>query len=76
MIALGAPFITDINIEPPTIPAEPSAWDYLAYPIANIGFFFSLMLASQPIGFLGIILFAPPIFVLIYGLLKLLRGGG
>jgi len=76
IVALGSPFIADIDLEPPSIPEQPTVWDYVSYPISNIGFFFNLMLASPTVGFIGAVVFTPAIIVLIYGLLKLLRGGG
>jgi hypothetical protein len=77
MISLGAGTLgLRVGLEPPTIPEEPSVWDYVAYPIKNVGFFFRLMMADVGIGILGLLVYAPAIIILIYAVLRLLRGGG
>lgn len=46
------------------------------YFIDNIAFFFTLMTVDSGIAWLGTLVFTPSAIFILYGLLKLLRGGG
>jgi hypothetical protein len=65
-----------VNITPPSVPPKPSVWDYISYPIAQLGFFFSLMVALPTTGWVGWLIVTPAIVLLLYLVLRLLRGGG
>ena len=82
MLGLGAgSYIADgYNATAPVTPPEPSSdpLGTLLYVVENIGLFFGLMVLNplSPIGFLGWIITMPAIIVLIYIVIKLIRGGG
>ena len=61
----------------PSIPTNNvDFFTFLFFVFDNIVFFFTLMTVDTGIAFLGIVLFSPAIILLIYILLKLIRGGG
>lgn len=76
------------NLTPPTPPIAPDPSgngliDWLTgvsasgiYFISNIGFFFTLMTVDVGVAWIGTLIFSPAIILLIYGFLKLIRGGG
>lgn len=47
-----------------------------SYFIENIAFFFTLMTLDTGYAWLGTLVFSPAIVFLMYGILKLIRGGG
>jgi hypothetical protein len=59
---------------PPTIPPEPTAWDLAIYPIANIGYFFTLMIVNSTFTLFGIMILTPFTIAMIWAVLELLRG--
>jgi hypothetical protein len=69
---MGSSIVTNAP-PPPTIPDVPTAWDYLTYPVANIGYFFQLMAVSSTYTVVGVIL---SIFLvgLIWAIIELIRG--
>ncbi|MFQ6118302.1 MAG: hypothetical protein ACE5KE_00280 [Methanosarcinales archaeon] len=61
------------------VPSPPTAFDpisTLIYVVASIFFFFQLMTVDAGILWLGIIIFSPALIMLLYILLRLIRGGG
>ena len=65
------------GLTPPIIPQTGiDIFNFLPFVFDNIVFFFTLMTVDTGIAFLGILLFSPAIILLIYILLKLIRGGG
>jgi len=65
-----------VDIEPPEVPPEPQWWDYVKYPIEQLGYFFRIMIALPTTGWLGMLIVSPAIVTLLYMVLRLLRGGG
>lgn len=86
IIGLGGGEYFGGNIEgleaPVMAPPDPDAtWltgflGTASYFVSNIAFFFTLMTVDTGVGWIGILIFSPSIIYLMYGLLKLIRGGG
>lgn len=87
MLGMGAnEYLTDSNLESLEVPTPlpPEATDNwltgflgtTGYFIANIVFFFTLMSIDTGVALLGTMVFSPAIIFLLYGILKLFRGGG
>lgn len=90
IISMGATEVFAGNIEgleaPTIVPPDPTGdpiWDFItgavntgAFLINNIAFFFTLMFIDVGVAWVGTLIFSPAIVLLVYGLLKLIRGGG
>lgn len=82
----GNEYLADTNLEslqaPQPLPPEyTDNWltgflGSAGFFVANIVFFFQLMAVDTGIGWLGLLVFSPAIVFMLYGMLKLLRGGG
>lgn len=58
---------------PPTIPPEPTVWNYITYPFENLGYFFRIMSISTEFQILGLIT-SVFIIALIWCIIELVRG--
>jgi hypothetical protein len=58
----------------PTIPPEPTILDYITYPIANIGYFFKLMMTSSDYFLFGALILTPFIVAMLWVILEFVRG--
>lgn len=72
---MGVSIVKDAP-SPPTIPPQPTVWDYLTWPIANIGYFFQLMLVSSDFFLFGALVLTPFIIGLIWIAIETMRGSG
>jgi hypothetical protein len=72
--ALAGTDIVTNGSEAPEILDAPGSWDYLLYPINNVGYFFTLMFVNSSYAFLGIVILTPFTIALIWAVLELLRG--
>jgi hypothetical protein len=60
---------------PPTIPPNPSGFDYLVFVLNNVGYFFTLMTISTEYAIFGVIVLTPFTIAMIWAILELIRGG-
>ena len=59
---------------PPSLPPQPTAFDYLIYPFQNIGYFFDLMRVSTNYCLFGSLILVPYIITLIWIIIEFVRG--
>jgi hypothetical protein len=74
-VNIGAPaFLENLPLTP-TFPSTPAVWDYLTFPIANIGYFFYIMaITCLTYPLLGALITGYSV-VILYIMIGLLRGG-
>jgi len=67
------------GVSPPTVPPLPTwatGFTGLFYVVNNISYFFTLMTVSTPYKILGIVIFTPFTIILIWIIIRLIRGTG